>query len=194
MISRSDTVALNLLQLAGTGIAALRKDTLIIATALATLLVDQITKNAAILALRETPETKLNSIAGIALYENNGAFLGIMQGHSLLLLAITVPITILALSMAYSAYGKRNIGKTGRVGMALLLAGVAGNAVDRLLYGAVIDFIYVGNVIYNIADVAIFAGQIMVASLAIRQIKAGCRKSRNETVKPQTDPETAAAP
>jgi signal peptidase II len=47
----------------------------------------------------------------------------------------------------------------------LLISGAAGNAIDRALYGAVVDFVLLhwGNwrwYVFNIADVAIVAGVI----------------------------------
>jgi len=48
-------------------------------------------------------------------------------------------------------------------GLALIIGGAIGNAIDRIAYGAVVDFVhlYVGNFswyVFNIADAAIVAG------------------------------------
>jgi signal peptidase II len=54
------------------------------------------------------------------------------------------------------------------VGLALALGGAAGNLVDRLRYGAVIDFIALGWwPVFNFADVAIVAGAGIVVATVI---------------------------
>jgi signal peptidase II len=53
-----------------------------------------------------------------------------------------------------------------RVAAGLVIAGAAGNLIDRLLYGAVTDFIRIRffPFIFNVADVAITAGAILLAA------------------------------
>ncbi|MCL6565641.1 MAG: signal peptidase II [Acidobacteriia bacterium] len=58
--------------------------------------------------------------------------------------------------------------RLGRVGLALMLGGAAGNLVDRLVRGSVIDFIdlYAGDFhwpAFNLADSAITVGAVLVA-------------------------------
>ncbi len=53
-----------------------------------------------------------------------------------------------------------------RVALALVLGGALGNAIDRLLRGHVIDFIYVHYwPVFNVADVAITAGVALLLLL-----------------------------
>ena len=62
---------------------------------------------------------------------------------------------------------KRNISVLSAISYGLLLGGVFGNLVDRLIYGYVIDFldfiIFGFNfAIFNLADVAIVCGALML--------------------------------
>jgi signal peptidase II len=62
---------------------------------------------------------------------------------------------------------------TARVGLVLILGGAAGNVIDRLVYGYVIDFIdlFYGSwhwPTFNIADSAIFVGAFLLLLDAFR--------------------------
>jgi signal peptidase II len=84
-----------------------------------------------------------------------------------------VVITIVAVGLlCYLLFfsGLRN-GMT-KVGLALLLGGSVGNLIDRIVSGAVIDFLQVGNMpIFNFADVAIVSG----AGLVVFMLAGGPR-------------------
>lgn len=60
-------------------------------------------------------------------------------------------------------------GRLGHISAGLLIGGALGNAIDRLLYGAVADFLNMSccgidnPYAFNIADIAIFAGAIGLA-------------------------------
>jgi signal peptidase II len=60
-------------------------------------------------------------------------------------------------------------GRIGLISAGLLIGGALGNVVDRLLYGAVADFLNMSccginnPYAFNIADVAIFAGALGLA-------------------------------
>ena len=58
------------------------------------------------------------------------------------------------------------------LGWSLLLAGGIGNLIDRALWGKVIDFLHiqvgpVGTNVFNVADIAIMAGVILLAILSL---------------------------
>ena len=60
-------------------------------------------------------------------------------------------------------------GKLGHISAGLLIGGALGNALDRLLYGAVADFLNMSccgidnPYAFNVADIAIFAGAMGLA-------------------------------
>ncbi|MCX7888824.1 MAG: signal peptidase II [Rhodobacteraceae bacterium] len=82
-----------------------------------------------------------------------------------------MPWLLVAVSVAVSAWVWLWIRRGGhppaaRLAAGLLIGGAVGNAIDRLLYGAVADFLnmslpgWTNPYSFNIADIAIFAGAV----------------------------------
>lgn len=133
---------------------------------LAVLAIDQGTKRIVIerLALYENvqPVPLLAPFFQITRTENTGAAFGFLPQAGDIFLVIAV-IVVAALFYFYP----RITTWPTRIGIGLICGGALGNAVDRLFYGPVIDFIHyqipgvVSNV-SNIADHAIVFGVIVV--------------------------------
>ncbi len=131
---------------------------------------DQATKVIATRVLESGPIEFFGGLVQFRLVHNTGAFLSlgehlpehvrdlIFQGIVPLLLAIAV--ILLARSMAPT--------RTAIVGASLILGGGLGNFIDRTMHeGGVVDFISIGfsglhTGVFNLADVAIVAGVLMV--------------------------------
>ena len=135
----------------------------ILAAAIAgTIVVDQITKWLAIHALSSGPV----AIGGLRLHlvANRGILLGFPAPASLIVLA-TVGVVVMALR---STDGSR---LTTATGYGLLAGGALGNLADRLQSrqffpaGAVVDWISVGRITFNLADVFLVAGVAMLLLL-----------------------------
>lgn len=98
---------------------------------------------------------------------NEGGVFGIMQGHKIFFLVVS--IIVLALMTGYYFYEK-NMNLMFRIAMALIIGGAIGNIIDRLIPGrpGVVDFISVGVdgfyrwPTFNIADSVIVAGAFMI--------------------------------
>ncbi len=59
------------------------------------------------------------------------------------------------------------------VGFALLLAGAVGNVLDRVVRGYVVDFVHLTHwPVFNVADVLIVVGALLLLGPAIRDAKA----------------------
>lgn len=87
--------------------------------------------------------------------QNRGAAFGFFQGKVILLSAIAVLCLLFILTqwkmiMTRSAFV--------RWGVFIAFAGAIGNLIDRLRWGAVIDFIDIRIFVFNIADAAIVFG------------------------------------
>lgn len=88
--------------------------------------------------------------------ENTGGAFGIFPRRSHLFLLVTVASVGLIIYLLFFSNISQFVVK---LGLALLLGGSCGNMIDRIVYGAVIDFIQFGNTpIFNLADVAIVSG------------------------------------
>ncbi|MFL6202429.1 MAG: signal peptidase II [Thermoanaerobaculia bacterium] len=104
--------------------------------------------------------------------QNTGAFLSLgaslPSGMRSLLFVGGTGLIVLGLLVAM-ARGGHGTSPGGSLGLALLAGGAVGNLIDRVVYdGAVVDFVSVGlgglrTGIFNLADVAITVGVILVA-------------------------------
>lgn len=84
-------------------------------------------------------------------------------------LSITV---LLAMRRARASTGPEAepVQVASQVGFALVLGGAFGNLVDRIVRGYVVDFIHVrGWPVFNVADIAVVAGALMIALAHVRR-------------------------
>jgi signal peptidase II len=134
--------------------------------ALATLALDQATKLYVLfgldLPLREP--LRLAPFLDLIVVWNRGISYGLFQQDSEIgrwgLVAIS-----LAAALGLSLWIRRATGRILALSLGLIVGGALGNAVDRIAYGAVFDFIHfhVGSFswyVFNIADAAIVVGVV----------------------------------
>lgn len=108
---------------------------------------------------------------------NTGAAFGLLQSQQLLLTAVSVAVLV------YAWTKRRLISEQPsaiKLGITLGLAGAVGNTIDRIVRGAVLDFISVPLIpVFNVADVAITVGVIVLLAAILFQ---------REEPAPQTEP------
>ena len=93
------------------------------------------------------------------------------------LFLITISLVVLAVVLTAWWKRRRDPSRALHVGFALVVAGAAGNVIDRILRGYVVDFIHVHMwPIFNVADVLIVAGAILLALVA--QSRSSSRDAR----------------
>ena len=99
---------------------------------------------------------------------NKGISWGMLQADSRLSqIALTCALISIIVFLLYYTYKRFERGLT-IVGEVLVIAGSLSNIADRLLYGAVVDFIHIGYhglefpTFFNIADAAIVLGVLMM--------------------------------
>ena len=131
-----------------------------------TLLVDFITK----IALTNKSIVLIKSFLSLIYTKNYGAAWSIFLNQRLLLILISIVLLIIIFS--YSL--KFKINKKNLIAFGLLLGGLLGNLIDRIIYGYVRDFISLqfGNYyypIFNVADMAIVVGVIIIAIAIIKK-------------------------
>ncbi|MDR1581320.1 MAG: signal peptidase II [Synergistaceae bacterium] len=109
------------------------------------------------------PETLGNAvIPSLSLYRNEGISFSLMKNSPHASLAATIlGMGILAFLCARIAPARKSFG------VIFLWAGAAGNLADRLLYGHVIDWIYVGEYI-NLADIWLVIGGLVFFAEIVR--------------------------
>jgi signal peptidase II len=143
-----------------------RRALLVFGLLLGTVGCDQGTKALAVSALRDGPaRTYLGGLIRLFYAENRGAF-GSLGAHwpEPLKLVVFVGLPILVLG-GVLVRTLRDLTMPLRqvVALALIVAGGAGNLIDRVRHGYVVDFMYVGvgrvgTNVFNVADVALMVG------------------------------------
>ena len=97
---------------------------------------------------------------------NKGVNFGFMAGHSDATRWALIGIALFIVSFVLFWVRRTPPGTLGLISAGLLVGGALGNVVDRLLYGAVADFLnmsccgFDNPYAFNIADIAVFAGAI----------------------------------
>lgn len=133
-----------------------------IAAAVATFVLDQATKLWVLsLAIPERGPLRIAPFLDITLVWNRGISYGLLQQDGLgrwLLVAATV-----AASVGLTVWLMRARHAVVRLALGLIVGGALGNLVDRVAYGAVVDFVHLhaGSFswyVFNVADAAIVVG------------------------------------
>ncbi len=127
------------------------------------LVLDQVTK---IIARTTEPSNSL-----FELTTNSGAGFGILQGQNSFLLALSGIVLILLARAVWNAHGRE------QTALLCFWIGVAGNAIDRILFGHVTDFINIFDwfnfPIFNVADALITISAAYLAGTMLRSIYHG---------------------
>lgn len=100
----------------------------------------------------------------LTLVWNRGISYGLMQQHSDLGRWLLVGFSVVAI-VVLSAWMKRATSRFTAASLALVIGGALGNLVDRVVHGAVVDFVYLHAFgwswyVFNLADTWIVAGVI----------------------------------
>jgi signal peptidase II len=79
-----------------------------------------------------------------------------------------IALGLLVLALLWQQTGRERALPRGRFAWALILAGVAGNLIDRIRVGAVIDPIHLAQWFpdFNIADIAIVTGVLLLVGFS----------------------------
>ena len=128
--------------------------------------VDQVTKQMALAAVFQPPRViEVLPFFNLVPVWNTGMSFGMLSGGGDL---VKWGLTILALAVgALLPWIARSWDRLSRIGAILMASGALGNAIDRMIYGAVIDFIdlFAGQYhwpAFNVADMAVTIGAGMM--------------------------------
>lgn len=138
-------------------------------SAILVLVLDQVSKFAVVhwldLKMRGSIDV-LPPILNFRMAWNAGINFGLFSGNSDVMRWVLIAIA-LAISLAVFVWIARDEpGRWARISAGVLIGGALGNVIDRMIYGAVADFLNMSccgihnPFAFNVADVAIFAGAI----------------------------------
>ena len=138
-------------------------------TALPVLAADQITKGLALSSLAGRPSVPvLPGLFHLTLLTNSGVAFGLFRGRGLWVTAVTLVV----LAWLFASVLRRGE-KTGRrltFPLGLILGGAAGNLVDRVRFGGVVDFLdFRVWPVFNLADSCITVGTALIAWQLLRR-------------------------
>ena len=156
-------------------------------TSLIVFLVDQATKYFVVqwLDLIGKDDGRMSVIPGFIEFRmawNRGVNFGLFAEFNMrwALIALAVAISIGVLIWLY----RSGATKWGYMAAGVLIGGAIGNVVDRLVYGAVADFLNVtccgieNPFAFNVADIAIFIGAVGLALLPEPKVKPKAGRSK----------------
>ncbi|SHI82963.1 signal peptidase II [Wenxinia saemankumensis] len=136
-------------------------------TALVVFVVDQLTKYVVVHLLNLAQRQAIDVFPPFLNFRmawNRGVNFGLLSGADMrwVLIAIAVGVSALVLVWVWRGQGSRWM----HLSAGLLVGGALGNVLDRLLYGAVADFLNMSccgidnPFAFNVADIAVFAGAL----------------------------------
>ncbi len=136
-------------------------------SALIVFLLDQVSKYVVLFQL-DLPARQVINVASpyltFRMAWNEGINFGLFGDFDLRWILVGIAIAVSAFVLWWINREKPN--RWGLIGAGLLVGGALGNAIDRVVYGAVADFINMSccginnPYAFNIADVAIFVGAV----------------------------------
>ncbi len=137
--------------------------------------VDQVTKLIVVDSLSPgESKTLIQGFLKITHVRNPGAAFGLFSGTSWLVYPFSIGIIVLTLAMFVIL--RSELSDASISGLILIFSGALGNTIDRIFRGKVIDFLDLGWwPVFNIADVSIVAGVIILFVWALRRRFSGER-------------------
>ena len=127
------------------------------------ILLDQLTKIWAVVRLKDQPAISLiRGVFELQCLENRGSAFGMMQGARVFFIISTI-VLFLLVCVIYIRIPKEKMYLPLRVIAVLFLAGAAGNFIDRVRQGFVVDFFYFSLInfpIFNVADIYVTTATI----------------------------------
>ncbi len=110
--------------------------------------------------------------------ENEGAFLGmggVLNPTLKLILLLIIPTGVL-LFVLYYMFKEKQMDKLSLIGFSCVVGGGIANVFDRFVYGSVTDFLFIDlgfvrTVIFNIADLSVTTGMILILWASLKQRK-----------------------
>jgi len=99
----------------------------------------------------------IEDVLHITYIRNSGGAFSILQGQTLILIA--VPVALIVAILVYIHLKRRNLHVSYLISLSLICAGGAGNLIDRVRFGEVVDFIdFRVFPIFNFADICVCCG------------------------------------
>ncbi|MCD7827872.1 MAG: signal peptidase II [Clostridiales bacterium] len=148
-------------------------------------LADQLIKKTVVANIKGQEDIVLiKNVIGLTYAENTGAAFSFMSDYTTVLSVFTSILLLACIAVLLSGKVKSKLMHTGIV---MIIAGGAGNLIDRFAQGYVVDYIetlFVNFPIYNFADILVTCG---VAVVCIRLIYETVTEEKRKKTETNTD-------
>ena len=132
--------------------------------------IDQWTKSLAVAGLKgKEPFVIWKDVFELLYSENRGAAFGVLQGKHGFFFLVAACVFVAALYVTWKLPNEKKFVPL-RICVTLITAGAAGNLIDRVAQGYVVDFLYfilIDFPIFNVADIYVTCSAIFLAVLLI---------------------------
>lgn len=133
-------------------------------------ILDQITKNLAVVYLKDKPAYVLwDGVFELHYLENRGAAFGMLQDQKILFVTIAAVILVIIGYLLIKLPRNKHYAML-EVLLVLIAAGAVGNMIDRVQFNYVVDFFYFKLIdfpIFNVADIYVSVSCVLLAILVM---------------------------
>lgn len=124
------------------------------------IIIDQISKILVINYINSGTKVLIENFLSISLVNNTGFAFGINSGENLENIALS--LLFIFIIIRFLIKQKKNIDLKTEIVLYMILAGGISNLIDRIIRGAIIDFISIKNFpMFNLADMFIVVGWVL---------------------------------
>ena len=103
----------------------------------------------------------IQNVFHLTYVENRGAAFGMLENNQIIFVIVALAASIFGLYYLHT----KKINLIGKTGIILIISGAIGNAIDRLRLGFVVDYFdfrIIWEYVFNIADVFVVVGTILL--------------------------------
>ena len=133
-------------------------------------ILDQITKNLAVVYLKDKPAYVIwDGVFELHYLENRGAAFGMLQNQKFLFVAIAAVILVIIGYVLLKLPRNKHYAMLEML-LVLIASGAVGNMIDRVQFNYVVDFFYFKLIdfpIFNVADIYVSVSCVLLAILVI---------------------------
>jgi signal peptidase II len=105
----------------------------------------------------------VKNVFHLTLVYNTGIAFGLFKQQTAIFIILSIAAIVLILVNIFSESKSRNLDRSYWLGLSLILGGAAGNLIDRLRFGYVIDFLdFRVWPVFNLADSCITIGVFLI--------------------------------
>lgn len=156
---------------------------------------DQLTKALAVIYLEGEPSFPLwKGVLHLTFVRNEGAAFGMLSNHRWVFMIFST-VAILALGIYLFRFCKEKL--WAKIAIAMIIGGGIGNMIDRVVQGAVVDFIdftLIHFAVFNVADSFVCVGVGLLALYLILTQVAEAKRSKASKATETATPDAERSP